>query len=98
MGIYNTVILRGDIKIKAGIAGENITPGSLVDGLTATGVMKHTGANLNADKTFALPQDYIGEGITTDIISGDEMQYASCDTGTDIRSNTFTNVILRKSN
>lgn len=84
MSTYNVVTLRGNPNIKAGTAGEAITPGSLVDGLTATGVMKHAGAGLNADKTFALSQDYIGQGVTTDIVSGDEMRYASFAIGDEV--------------
>jgi len=81
---YNVVILRGDAEIKGGVAGAAITPGALIDAGNEAAIVVHAGAGLNAEKTFALPQDYIGQGVTTDIATGDDMQYASFDAGSEV--------------
>lgn len=81
---YNVVILRGDAKVKSGVAGAAITPGALIDAGNEAAIVVHAGAGLNAEKTFALEQDYIGQGVTTNIVVGDNMQYASFDSGSEV--------------
>jgi len=68
-----TITLKGnDLVIrKEAIADAAITPGMLLE-RTATGVKKHAGAGLNAEKMFAVENEVVGNGIADD--------YAALDT------------------
>lgn len=79
------IIIKGDPVLKEGIATQTITPGDLIDlaaGSAATGgtyitpyLRKHNVPGGNAQKAFALNQDYIGGGIDKNYNTNDQVFY-----------------------
>jgi len=80
-----TIIFKGNdlVMRKEAIADAAITPGNLLE-LTATGVKKHAGAGLNAQKMFAVENEVVGDGIGDDYATSDTCLYAVCPPGTEV--------------
>lgn len=80
-----TITLKGnDLVIrKEAIADAAITPGMLLE-LTATGVKKHAGAGLNAQKMFAVENEVVGDGIDDDYATNDTVLYGIFPPGSEV--------------
>ncbi len=80
-----TITLRGNSFVirKEAIADAIITPGMLLE-LTATGVKKHAGAGLNAQKMFAVENEVVGNGIDDDYAALDTCLYGIFPPGSEV--------------
>lgn len=70
------IILKGDPIRKEAVAGGTITPGMLLKRSSATQVIAHNVSGGNAMKLFALENGMIGDTITDNYVSGDQVQMA----------------------
>ncbi len=75
MAVRHTILLRGDAERHAGIAGDDITPGHLVQyDPSGDGYIPHGTAGGAAAPWFAREQwENDGAGIDDDIAAGDEV-------------------------
>lgn len=76
---------------KRAIANEAITPGHLIEFITGSAatsgrVKKHATARGNQQRMFADVQDYIGQGLSTDYASGDEVNYVVAKSGDEVNA------------
>lgn len=71
----HTIILKGDPIRKEAIANEAITPGELIAFDADMELIPHGTAGGNAQKMFAIEEDFVGDGIDTDYSTGDQVQY-----------------------
>jgi len=79
-----TVILKGDPIRKEAIAAEAITPGELVAFDANEKLVPHGSAGGNAQKMFAIEEDFVGDGIDTDYSAGDQVQYVVAQRGDEL--------------
>ena len=97
MAAKQVIIKSEGTQIKANIANESITPGHLIEFIggsaaTASQLKKHATAGGNAQKRFALEQDYIGGtgtaggALSKTYASGDEVNYLTAKTGDEINA------------
>jgi len=83
MSTPKTIILRGDPIRKAALAGGSITPGMLLAWSSGT-LVAHAAAGGNAQKMFAVEEDYIGSDINTVYTSTNGVQYVVAHPGDEI--------------
>lgn len=76
----NTIILLGQpVYNEDGVAQETISPGHLVDGVTA--ILKNASADADAPRAFALERGELGKGtVTNPDTNAGSADYASGDT------------------
>lgn len=82
----NTIIMKGRGIRKERMANAAITPGHLVEVMTTNKVRVHATAGGNAQKAFAVENDLIGAGITTDYAAGDQVQYEVMERGAEVNA------------
>ncbi len=80
-----TITLKGNAQVirKEAIADAIITPGMLLE-LTATGVKKHAGAGLNAQKMFAVENEVVGGNIDADYAANDTCLFGIFPPGSEV--------------
>lgn len=75
MAIKTVTVLGNDLVVRReGIAGGVITPGHLIEG-PATAVIAHNSAGQTAQKSFAVENDIVGNGIDDDYAANDTVLY-----------------------
>lgn len=82
----NTILLRGAEYVvrKEGVTDEAVTPGHLLERGGTNDVQKHSTANGNTGKLFALENDLVGDDIADAYATGETVQFAACPTGTEV--------------
>ena len=70
-----TITIKGNGIRNEGDAGGTITPGHLVERLTTT-VVVHNSASGNAQTSFAIENDLVGDGIDVDYTVDNRVQYS----------------------
>lgn len=96
MATPKTVLLKGDPIRKEGVAAEAITPGHLLAFDSAGKLIKHATAGGNAQPMFALEEDFIGDGITTDYAADDQVQYIVGRPGDEVYALLTTSQTIKK--
>jgi hypothetical protein len=80
-----TVLLKGSPPVKEALAGGTITPGHLITRGSGN-TMTVAGAASEGLPLFAVENDTVGKGITTDYASGDLVQYVVGQPGDEINA------------
>lgn len=81
------VVLKGDFVRKEAVASEAITPGHLIEFGGSNDVQKQSSAaEADAAKTWALENDLVGDDLDDDYASGDTVQYAVFDPGSELQA------------
>lgn len=80
-----TVILKGDPIRKEAAASEAITPGELL-AFSSGKLIPHGTAGGDAQKMFAVEEDFVGDGIDTDYAADDQVQYIVARQGDEVNA------------
>jgi len=80
----NKIGLLVNGEIKKAIAAATITPGELLEVTGAKKVKPHSTASGVAQPLFLKEQDFIGEGISDSVASGDTVEYIYAQPGDEI--------------
>lgn len=80
----STISLKAPGVRDEGAASEAITPGHLVELGGSNDYQKHSSAGGDVIPTFALENDVIGDDITVDYESGDQMQVETFHKGSEV--------------
>lgn len=71
----NVIVLLGDPFRKEKIAAAAVTPGELLELDASAEVQPHSTAGGNAQRMFAVEEEFVGDGIDDDYADGDTVQY-----------------------
>lgn len=80
-----TVLLKGAPPVKEALAGGTITPGHLITRNSA-GAVVVAGAASEGLPLFAMENDVVGKGISTDYASGEQVQFVVGQSGDEINA------------